>query len=155
MTVNCPGTLAGLTGRTSAFAAAALLLAGCASWAGDGPSPADGTSEASESSTGGAASSPSPRPSRSEQPNVVEVEISVREGKLTPPPRRVEVEVGQLVRLMVTADVQDEMHVHGFDVSKDVAPGRPTTLEFVADQQGVFEVELELAGLQLVQLQVR
>jgi heme/copper-type cytochrome/quinol oxidase subunit 2 len=44
--------------------------------------------------------------------------------------------------------------VHGYDLKGDVAPGRPAIIEFTANVPGVFEVELEEAGLKLVELQV-
>jgi len=54
----------------------------------------------------------------------------------------------------VTADVVDEVHVHGYDLFADVAPGAPATINFVADIPGVWEVELEGAGALLVELEV-
>jgi hypothetical protein len=67
---------------------------------------------------------------------------------------RVEVGVGGEVRLTVTADVDDEVHVHGYDVTAEVSPDSPATLEFVAEIPGIFEVELESSHRLLVELQV-
>jgi heme/copper-type cytochrome/quinol oxidase subunit 2 len=67
---------------------------------------------------------------------------------------RVEVRQGSPVRLTVEADVSDEVHVHGYDLRADVEPGRPATLEFVADIPGIFEVELEESHLHLLELEV-
>ena len=61
---------------------------------------------------------------------------------------------GDAVELRVTADVVDEVHVHGYDLFADVAPGSPATISFVADIPGVWEVELEGAGALLVELEV-
>ena len=68
--------------------------------------------------------------------------------------RRVKVPLDGKVRLEVTADRTDEVHLHGYDRKVDIAPGRPAVLEFTADVPGVFEVELEEIGLKLVELQV-
>ncbi len=68
--------------------------------------------------------------------------------------RQHDVAGGALVELTVTADVTDEVHVHGYDVFGEVAPGAPAVIEFVADIPGIFEVELEGAGAQLVELVV-
>ena len=54
----------------------------------------------------------------------------------------------------MTADRADEVHLHGYDRKVDIEPGKPAELEFTADVPGVFEVELEEAGLKLVELQV-
>jgi heme/copper-type cytochrome/quinol oxidase subunit 2 len=79
----------------------------------------------------------------------------VQDGKVTPKPRRVDVPKDSQVRLTVTSDVDDELHVHGYEIEEELEAGRPTTVEFVADQQGVFEVETHETELQLMQLEVR
>lgn len=63
--------------------------------------------------------------------------------------------LGARVVLAVTSDTADELHVHGFDQSVELKPGRRTTLELTADSPGLFEVELHESGLLLVQLEVR
>jgi heme/copper-type cytochrome/quinol oxidase subunit 2 len=69
--------------------------------------------------------------------------------------RRVRVSRGEKVRIQVEADHAEEVHVHGYDLKKDVAPGTPAVIEFTADASGVFEVELEEAALKLFELQVQ
>lgn len=58
------------------------------------------------------------------------------------------------VRLTVYAEVVDEVHVHGYDIHADVAPGEPAVLEFVASIPGIFEVELEDSGSLIAELRV-
>ena len=79
--------------------------------------------------------------------------VSVEEGEVDGG-GRVEVAQGSRVRLTVEADVTDEVHVHGYDLFAEVAPGRPATLEFLADIPGIFEVELEESQLHLLELEV-
>ena len=67
---------------------------------------------------------------------------------------RIPVELDAEVRLIVAADVADEVHLHGYGIFVDVVPGTPATLEFVADIPGIFEVELESLGLVLFELVV-
>jgi hypothetical protein len=69
--------------------------------------------------------------------------------------RRVRVDLGQTVRIRVQSDRNEEVHVHGYDLSRPVAPGKPATIGFTADAPGVFEVELEQAKLKLFELQVQ
>ena len=69
--------------------------------------------------------------------------------------RRVRVSRGEKVRIQVEADHAEEVHVHGYDLKQDVAPGKPAVIEFTADAPGVFEVELEEAALKLFELQVQ
>lgn len=61
---------------------------------------------------------------------------------------------GDSVVLVVESDVADEVHVHGYDVSRDVAPGRTARIAFVANLPGRFEVELEERGVQIADLTV-
>lgn len=85
----------------------------------------------------------------------VETEITLKDGQVTPPPGRVEAEQGQIVRLRVSSDVEDTVHVHGFDLEAAIRPGEPAVITFEADQSGVFEVETHDDPLILTQLQVR
>ncbi len=57
--------------------------------------------------------------------------------------------------LVVRADVSDHVHLHGYDLMADVAPGAPARLRFTADVPGRFEVELEDLGVPIADLQVR
>ena len=82
------------------------------------------------------------------------VQITVTGTKVETAERRVKVPLDGKVRLEVTADRADEVHLHGYDRKVDVEPGTPAVLELTADVPGVFEVELEEAGLKLVELQV-
>jgi hypothetical protein len=54
----------------------------------------------------------------------------------------------------VRADVQDHVHLHGYDVMRDVVPGKTTRLNFEADIEGVFEVELEDSKVQIAEITV-
>jgi hypothetical protein len=74
----------------------------------------------------------------------------VTPGKIT----KLRFEQGDTVRFRVRADVSDEVHVHGYDLMKDIEPGRLITFSFPADITGIFEIELESAGEQIAQLRV-
>jgi heme/copper-type cytochrome/quinol oxidase subunit 2 len=82
-----------------------------------------------------------------------DVEVRIDDGRVTAPDH-VEVSQGSEVRIEVTADVEDEVHVHGYDIKREVAPGVPARITFAATIPGVFEVELEEAGLLLFRLEV-
>lgn len=103
--------------------------------------------------TGSTSTQPSTLPTAAE----TLIEVSVADGRVSPSPdRRVEVAQGDNVRIVITSDQADEVHVHGYDLEAGVEAGRPTTLEFVADQPGSFEVELhELEPSLLFTLLVR
>ncbi|MCW2607889.1 MAG: uncharacterized protein JWO60_2582, partial [Frankiales bacterium] len=84
-----------------------------------------------------------------------EVDLTVVGGKVTGDTGRVRIGLGDRVRLTVTADVADEVHLHGYDLHADTAAGQAASLEFVADRPGIFEVELEESRLALTRLQVQ
>ncbi len=126
-----------------------LLLAACASGS-ESASTADSSTITGGSTSAGIASG-EPNPASP----VVEVNVSVRDGKVAPKPHRVDVTQGATVRLQVTSDVDDVLHVHGFDVEEPLEAGHTTMVELTADQPGVFEVETHETELELLQLEVR
>lgn len=67
---------------------------------------------------------------------------------------RHEVAVGDTVALVITSDVDDEIHVHGYDLYADIGPAGPATVLVEATIPGVWEVELHDSGLLLVELAV-
>lgn len=67
---------------------------------------------------------------------------------------RYAVPLGATVELVVASDITDKVHLHGYDRTAFVTAGATTTLRFVADKPGVYEVELEISGEQLGQLAV-
>ena len=85
----------------------------------------------------------------------ISARVVVRDGRVQGGIRRFPVARGSLVTLVVTADVTDHVHLHGYDVMRDVAPGAPARLTFRASIAGRFEVELEDAGRQIAEVQVR
>ena len=63
-------------------------------------------------------------------------------------------EEGETVRFRVRHDEAEEVHVHGYDISKDLEPGKTETVSFKATITGIFEIELEHSGTLLAQLKV-
>jgi hypothetical protein len=82
------------------------------------------------------------------------VRFTVQGGQRTAGPDRVEVTPGRAVRIEVTTDADDELHVHGYDKETGLTAGRPGSVAFIADVPGLFEVELHHSGAKLTQLRV-
>jgi len=61
---------------------------------------------------------------------------------------------GEQVRFKVDSDVSDEVHMHGYDIMKDVEAGGSVTFDFPATIEGIFEAELEDRGEQILELTV-
>jgi hypothetical protein len=61
---------------------------------------------------------------------------------------------GETVRFRVRSDGPEEVHVHGYDISKDVEAGQTATMSFKATITGIFEIEFEESGTQIAELKV-
>jgi hypothetical protein len=61
---------------------------------------------------------------------------------------------GERVRFKVDSDVSDEVHMHGYDIMKDVKAGGSVSFDFPATIEGVFEAELEGRKEQILELTV-
>ena len=127
--------------------AACCLVGGCG---GD-----DDGGAAAATSTGGGATSTTGAASTTAGFSGVLAEAKVTGNNVETASRRVRVDLGQKVRVRVEADHAEEVHVHGYDLKADVAPGKPAVIDFTADVPGVFEVELEESGRRLFELQVQ
>jgi hypothetical protein len=88
-----------------------------------------------------------------EQPTVVR--IVVVNGEPQGGIVRESVDEGDGVLLVVRSDVADEVHLHGYDLSRDVAAGGTARIRFRATLPGRFEVELEERGAQIGELTVQ
>jgi hypothetical protein len=114
--------------------------------------PGEGESEpaATATTTTATTTKPKPKPVRP-----AATAIAVRGGKVVGGIAHPKVRRGEIVRLVVRSDVHDHVHVHGYDLMRDVAPGKPARLSFEATVAGRFEIELEEAGLQIAELEVK
>ena len=87
-------------------------------------------------------------------PDVVTIRIAVR-SDTAPTVRRYSVKQGRKVEIVVESELADEVHLHGYDLMADVAPGQPVTIAFDATAPGRFELELEGHHLPIAELEVR
>ena len=139
--------------RACALAAlSAVLVAGCGD-DGDDTTATDTSSTTAPTTvtTGGSAAS-STTPTTEAVPTI---EVAFAGGQVTGGARRHEVPLGEKVRLRVTSDVADEVHVHTYDVTGSVGPGQPVEIELTASIPGQHEVELEGKGRTLLVLVVQ
>jgi hypothetical protein len=106
------------------------------------------TTPSSPSSTSG-----SPSPTGSPEPDRTIIEVTYRDGAVQGPTSFTATQ-GDRVRIVVDADVSDEVHLHGYDLMADVTPNHPARIDLVANAAGVFDVELEGAGKLLFELEI-
>ena len=138
--------------------AAVLLAAGCGSdsdSAGGDTTPTEvppttATTPITTTTTTTTTTTPTPTP----KPQGTTVTILVHDAAPQGGIQRPKVKRGERVTFVVRSDVADEVHLHGYDRSADVAPGNPARITFVADVPGRFEIELEERHVLLAQLTV-
>ena len=135
------------------LAAGALTLAGCG---GKSSSPntttvaatttteAATTTETTATTTAGTTTAAAP----------VTIRVVIKDGKPVGGIQRATVKKGQKIAIVVHSDVADEVHVHGYDLHKDVDAGGTVRIVFPATITGVFEAELESRSLQIVEFTV-
>ncbi len=81
-------------------------------------------------------------------------EIVVRDGAPVGGVEELEFDAGDTVRFIVSSDEADEVHVHGYDVEKEVPAGGSAFFIFPAGLEGIYEVELHHAETQIAELRV-
>ena len=145
-----------MTGTRIAIVVSAVLAAGflflvLRDEGDDGGQPA--TKPAAEKPTGGDGQSDGQ--ARKPKPEDTAVEVQVEEGRPVGRVHEIEVDAGAPVRIEVSSsDTTEEVHVHGYDVTADLAPGKPAKLAFDATIEGVFEIELERSAVPIAELTV-
>jgi FtsP/CotA-like multicopper oxidase with cupredoxin domain len=147
-----------LLGIAAAIAVAAVVIAlvsgGGDSGGGSGTTQATATTtEATAPDAPEAGSTPvSPTP---ETPKPDPIRIRVEGGEPVGGTERVRVKKGERVEIDVVADAADEAHLHGYDIEKELEPGKTARFRFKADIEGVFELELHHSGAQLARVTVK
>jgi hypothetical protein len=132
------------------LAAGVLALAGCggsSSSSSTNSGTTIGTTTASSSTTTAATTTAANAP--------VTIRVLVKGGKPVGGIQRATVKKGQTVAIVVHSDVADEVHVHGYDLHKDVSAGGTVRIAFPATIVGEFEAELESRKLQIVEFTVK
>jgi hypothetical protein len=134
--------------RACACVLAAAALAGCGSDDND-TTAATTTDTTTTETTTSETTTTTPPPA---QPAVVRIMVvdGAPQGGIV----RKTVSQGDQVVLVVTSDVADEIHLHGYDESRDVEAGGTVRLPFKATIPGRFEVELESRGVQIADISV-
>jgi nitrous oxide reductase len=97
------------------------------------------------------------RPTNTADNTVAETKIPtivIKNGKPVGGIAELTYEKGEQVKFKVDSDVSDEIHVHGYDIMKDVEAGGSVSFDFPATIEGIFEAELEGRGEQILELTV-
>ena len=85
--------------------------------------------------------SPSSTPAKSAPSADVIIDVVIADGKVRPNAENVKVKEGQTVKVTITSDVDESIHVHGYDQTAEATPDKAGAVTFTADVKGVFEIE--------------
>jgi hypothetical protein len=133
--------------------AAALAVAPIACGGGDGPASTTTSPTTAAQATSTVPTTAAATTSTTEAVRLIEVTYAG--GQVAGGVQRTPVRLGEKVRLRVSSDVADEVHVHTYDVKVAVAAGQTAELDLIASIPGRHEVELEKKHKQLLVLEVK
>jgi hypothetical protein len=103
--------------------------------------------------SGGGDNTTTSTPSRGARP--VRAVLEIRRHQPVGGVHRIVATSGRRVRIVVrSADTSGQVHLHGYDVEQEIAPGRPAVFSFTAKLQGIFDIELH-PSTKLADLEVR
>jgi len=131
---------------SAASTVASIALVGC------GSNDSESASSTDTTTTETTATEETTTTTEAEKPT--EVKIVVVNGAPKGGIVRQTVDKNDQVVLVVTSDVADEIHLHGYDKAKDVTAGGTIRLPFKATIPGRFEAELESRGVQIAEITV-
>jgi hypothetical protein len=103
------------------------------------------TLAATDTPAAGATATDTPTPKPTVDPGPVLTGSSVK---------KLRYDKGDTVRFQVKAPADEEVHIHGYDIKKDVKAGQTTKISFKATIDGIFEIEFEDSATQIAELRV-
>jgi hypothetical protein len=125
---------------------AAIALAACGS-------SDESTTTSGGTGSGGDSAKSAPEPGKpageADVPTIV-----IRDGEPVGGIEELEYSAGEQIRFRVSSDAAEEIHVHGYDLMKDVPAGGTVEFDFPAELEGIYEAELEGLGVQVAELRI-
>ncbi len=104
----------------------------------DEESPPDTPAPAAETETG-TQTDTEPEP----EPEVTRIRL--QGGEVAGGVKEIEAAKGETVRIVIDSDAPDELHLHGYDIEQEAAPGQPARFRFKAKAEGEFVLESHVA----------
>ena len=142
-----------------AVVASALVLAGCG---GSGSSQTTAATDIDTTQATTPATTPetttttgTPTTTTPAAPKPTTIAIVVKQGRPSGGIKRPTIKQGDKVVLVVRTDAGEDVHLHGYDIEKPVAPGTPVRIPFTANLPGRFELELHHPDALLAVIEVR
>jgi FtsP/CotA-like multicopper oxidase with cupredoxin domain len=122
---------------------------------GDDPPPEGEQSAATATAT------PTGTPTEQPEASPQETPTPTPEPTPEPPPlltsggvTELEVTEGERVRFRVRSSTPEEIHVHGYDIVREIPPDETVNVSFPADLTGIWEIEFHNSGTPIAELRV-
>jgi hypothetical protein len=150
--------------RTPALLAVLVLAVGAALFVAlsddgddqDGTTPVTTAAGATETGDSNGEEPEKEKPEKPEKPQEPEVPvIEIAGGEPAGGLQELEFTTGERLRFVVRSDADSHVHLHGYDVFKDVPAGGKVEFDVPADIEGVFEVEIETTATPLAEITVK
>jgi hypothetical protein len=93
-------------------------------------------------------------PATQAEPADAEPTVTVRDGKPVGGVERLRFRKGGDIVFVVRSDADAEIHLHGYDIAKDVDAGGSVRFDVPAKIDGRFEVELEDTATEILEVEV-
>lgn len=113
--------------------------------------------EPGSGNSAGAHTEPAPAgsPGARTEPEPEIPEVVVRDGRPVGGAIEMEATRGERIVFDVRSDAAEEIHVHGYDITRVIAAGGTARVAFRADLEGVYEAELHGSGAPIAELTVK
>ena len=80
-----------------------------------------------------------------EPPQPQAFRINVKGGVVDGDTQTFTVKKNDRVRIVVSSDAPDQIHLHGYDIEKEATPGKPARFDFKANIEGAYIIESHAA----------
>ena len=81
----------------------------------------------------------------SEETKAITFNLDIENRSLEQEERVLRAEQGDAVTISLTADENVKFHLHGYDIEREVGPGAPASLEFIANATGGFPFTIHIS----------
>jgi hypothetical protein len=131
--------------------ATALIAAGCG-----GSNSSDKATGSAQPSNQPSTLSPSGMPNDQAPPPRLVVDVTIKDGKVTPPNEQLQAGVKEQIVFRVNSDAADELHVHSTPDHNFKVEARPMqSFQFTVDVPGKVDVELHKLNQTIATIQVQ
>jgi cupredoxin-like protein len=80
--------------------------------------------------------------------------IEIKNGRAVGGIKKIVVQKDQPIRIVVSVDKPQPVHLHGYSIEKEIKPGKPATYSFRAKNEGAYEMESHASNQKVAILRV-